>query len=112
MLLITCSDSRVAPSLVLDSEPGQVFELRNADDIVHPYVAGRPSAEAATIEYAIEVLGVREVVVCGHSDCGAVGALVGRQVPVASLPAVRDWLSPLPVPADDPAHEHDGRQSP
>ncbi|MFE7131020.1 carbonic anhydrase [Streptomyces sp. NPDC057638] len=90
-LFITCSDSRVIPSLITGARPGELFELRTAGNIVPPYTPGHPSSEAATIEYAINVLGVRDIVVCGHSHCGAVGALV-RGEDLTAVPAVRDWL--------------------
>ncbi|MFG2945946.1 carbonic anhydrase [Streptomyces adustus] len=99
VLFITCSDSRVVPALITGARPGELFELRTAGNIVPPHTIGRPTAEAATIEYAVEVLGVRDVVVCGHSHCGAVGALV-RGDDLDAVPAVRDWLAHA---ADDPA---------
>src|SRR3569833_4068041 len=75
-LCITCSDSRVVPALITGARPGELFELRTAGNIVPPYASEHPTSEAATNEYAVEVLGVRDIVVCGHSHCGAVGALV------------------------------------
>lgn len=91
-LFITCSDSRVVPSVFTGARPGQLFELRTAGNAVPPYGgADRPSGEAATIEYAVCVLGVPEVVVCGHSHCGAVGARV-RGDDLAAVPAVGGWL--------------------
>ncbi|GGM11924.1 carbonic anhydrase [Streptomyces fumigatiscleroticus] len=99
VLFITCSDSRVVPALITGARPGQLFELRTAGNIVPPYGGERPTGEAATVEYAVEVLGVSDVVVCGHSHCGAVGALV-RGDDLAAVPAVRDWLAHA---ADEPA---------
>jgi len=92
VLFITCSDSRVVPALITGARPGELFELRTAGNIVPPYASEHPTSEAATIEYAVEVLGVRDIVVCGHSHCGAVGALV-RGDDLTAVPAVRDWLS-------------------
>jgi carbonic anhydrase len=92
VLFITCSDSRVVPALITGARPGQLFELRTAGNIVPPYGSGTPTGEAATIEYAVEVLGVSDIVVCGHSHCGAVGALV-RGDDLNAVPAVRDWLA-------------------
>ncbi|MFE3636828.1 carbonic anhydrase [Streptomyces cellostaticus] len=92
VLFITCSDSRVVPALITGARPGELFELRTAGNIVPPYTSERPTGEAATIEYAVEVLGVRDIVVCGHSHCGAVGALV-RGDDLTAVPAVRDWLA-------------------
>ncbi|GAB7105127.1 carbonic anhydrase [Streptomyces phaeofaciens JCM 4814] len=107
VLFITCSDSRVVPALITGARPGQLFELRTAGNIVPPYGSDRPTGEAATIEYAVEVLGVQDVVVCGHSHCGAVGALV-RGDDLDAVPAVRDWLAhaadePGSADPDDPA---------
>jgi carbonic anhydrase len=93
-LFVTCSDSRVVPALITGARPGELFELRTAGNVVPPYPADRtrpPQGEAATIEYAVCVLGVRDIVVCGHSHCGAVGALV-RGDDLSAVPAVRDWL--------------------
>lgn len=92
VLFITCSDSRVVPALITGAGPGELFELRTAGNIVPPYVSEHPTSEAATIEYAVEVLGVSDIVVCGHSHCGAVGALV-RGDDLTAVPAVRDWLT-------------------
>lgn len=100
-LFITCSDSRVVPSIFTGARPGQLFELRTAGNAVPVYgAAERPSGEAATIEYAVSVLQVAEIVVCGHSHCGAVGARV-RGDDLAAVPAVHSWLtSQLAEPAD------------
>lgn len=98
VLFITCSDSRVVPALITGARPGELFELRTAGNIVPPYDSEPPTSEAATIEYAVEVLGVKDIVVCGHSHCGAVGALV-RGDDLNAVPAVRDWLAHA---ADEP----------
>jgi carbonic anhydrase len=89
-LFITCSDSRIDPSLLTQTEPGELFILRNVGNIVPPYGAVEGS-EAATIEYAVSVLGVKDIVLCGHSHCGAMGGLLD-QAQLAKLPAVRSWL--------------------
>ncbi|MBC2906413.1 carbonic anhydrase [Streptomyces cupreus] len=92
-LFITCSDSRVIPALITGARPGEIFELRNAGNIVPPY--GRPGAsgEAATVEYALDVLGVQDIVVCGHSHCGAMSALSSGD-DLSALPGVDAWLEP------------------
>ncbi|WP_035839532.1 carbonic anhydrase [Kitasatospora azatica] len=90
-LFITCSDSRVVPTLITGADPGDLFELRTAGNIVPAYRADSASGETATIEYAVNVLGVRDIVVCGHSHCGAVGAVV-RGEDLSAVPAVRSWL--------------------
>src|SRR5437588_6874506 len=77
-LFITCSDSRIDPNLITQTEPGDLFIVRNAGNIVPPYGAAT-GGEAATIEYALSVLKVRNVILCGHAHCGAVQALMTRQ---------------------------------
>ncbi|MCK7625138.1 carbonic anhydrase [Streptomyces sp. RS10V-4] len=91
-LFITCSDSRVVPSLITGARPGDLFELRTAGNAVPVHRDGMASAEAATIEYAMRVLRVGDIVVCGHSHCGAVGARA-RGEDLTGAPAVRDWLA-------------------
>jgi carbonic anhydrase len=102
-LFVTCSDSRVVPSLITGARPGELFELRTAGNVVPRWPdapGGVPAGEAATIEYAVRVLGVSDVVVCGHSHCGAVGAVV-RNDDLSALPALRGWLDHA-VPAGAP----------
>jgi carbonic anhydrase len=87
-LFITCSDSRVHPNLITQTEPGELFLLRNAGNIVPPHGAG--CSEAATIEYSLEVLGIQDVIVCGHSQCGAIQALLANER-ADCLPALERW---------------------
>ena len=90
VLFITCSDSRIHPHLLTQSDPGDLFILRNAGNIVPAY-GGPPNGEAATVEYAITHLKVRDVVVCGHSKCGAVAGILNPAA-LAGMPAVGAWL--------------------
>jgi carbonic anhydrase len=90
-LLITCSDSRVVPNLIAQVGPGELFICRNAGNIV-PAHGESSGGVAATIEYAVQVLGVRHVIVCGHSDCGAMRAVLHPET-VADLPAVARWIA-------------------
>jgi carbonic anhydrase len=90
-LFITCSDSRISPLLLTQAKPGDLFSLRNAGNIVPPYGASR-GGEEATIEYAIRALGVKHIIVCGHSHCGAMKALLHPEEAV-DMPAVVRWLS-------------------
>jgi len=90
VLFITCSDSRIDPTLITQSEPGDLFILRNAGNMVPPWGTG-DTGSAAAIEYAVEVLGVKHVVVCGHAHCGAMAALIDPSA-ADSLPAVKEWL--------------------
>ena len=90
-LFITCSDSRIDPTLLTQAKPGDLFILRNAGNIVPPHGAGN-GGEAATIEFAVAALGVKDIIICGHSHCGAMQGLL-KPEQVASLPAVSSWLS-------------------
>lgn len=89
-LFITCSDSRVVPELLTQQDPGDVFVIRNAGNIVPSYSA-EPGGVTATVEYAVAVLGVADIVVCGHSDCGAMTA-IAKCTCMDHLPAVSSWL--------------------
>jgi carbonic anhydrase len=89
-LFITCSDSRINPNLLTQTEPGELFVLRNAGNLVPP--DGSPtSGERATIDYAVQHLHVRDIILCGHSQCGAMQGVVNPAA-VAAMPAVADWL--------------------
>ncbi|MEU6050397.1 carbonic anhydrase [Streptomyces xanthochromogenes] len=89
-LFIGCSDARVVPELLTQSEPGELFVIRTAGNLVPAYTPGADGV-AASVEYAVGVLGVRDIVVCGHSACGAMTALAEGH-DLAALPAVADWL--------------------
>lgn len=89
-LFISCSDARVIPELITHREPGELFVVRTAGNLVPAYGPGA-DAVAAGIEYAVAVLGVTDVVVCGHSGCGAMTALAQGH-DLTALPAVADWL--------------------
>jgi len=89
-LFITCSDSRIDPNLITQTEPGELFVIRNAGNLVPAY-SDREGGEAGTIEYAVSVLKVQDVVICGHSHCGAMGGLLDPDS-VKPLPAVSAWL--------------------
>jgi carbonic anhydrase len=90
-LFITCSDSRIDPCLLTQTQPGELFVLRNAGNIVPPYGQGA-GGEAATIEYAVCALRVKDIIVCGHSHCGAMNGLLHTEQ-LGELPAVRQWLT-------------------
>lgn len=89
-MFITCSDSRICPNMLTQTEPGELFILRNAGNIIPPYGAGS-GGEAATIEYAVAVLKVQDIIICAHSHCGAMQALMDPSL-TEELPAVRGWL--------------------
>jgi len=89
-LFITCSDSRINPNLITQTEPGELFIIRNAGNMVPPHNR-LPGGEAATVEYAVAALGVSDIVICGHSQCGAMKALVDPTL-LADMPVVASWL--------------------
>lgn len=92
-LFITCSDSRVLAELITQSQPGDLFVVKNVGNIVPPYdVSGSTNSTAAAIEFAVQTLGVSDVVVCGHSLCGAMTALLGGLPNQASMPHLSEWL--------------------
>jgi len=89
-LLITCADSRVVPELFTQTEPGELFLCRNVGNVVPAYGAALGGV-SAVIEYAVVALEVKSIVICGHSDCGAMKALV-RPESLAGMPTVGSWL--------------------
>lgn len=91
-LFITCSDSRINPNLLTQTNPGELFILRNAGNIVPPFGAAAQGGEAATIEFAVVALGIKDIIICGHSDCGAVKGLIHPEK-LAEMPVVASWLN-------------------
>jgi carbonic anhydrase len=90
-LFISCSDSRVVPELITQAEPGDLFVIRNAGNIV-PCHGADLGGVSATVEYAVTGLGVKDIIVCGHSDCGAMTA-IAKGKNLDQMPAVARWLS-------------------
>jgi carbonic anhydrase len=94
-LFVTCSDSRVVPDLLASTDPGDLFVMRNLGNLIPPAtVEGNSTgdfSEASAIEYSILVLNVNSIVVCGHSECGAMKAAIDRQ-PMPDAPNLEKWL--------------------
>jgi carbonic anhydrase len=90
VLFITCADSRIDPNLVTQTQPGDLFICRNAGNIVPPHVK-TAGGVTASIEYAVAVLGVKDIVVCGHTDCGAMKGALNTDA-LRDLPHVCEWL--------------------
>ena len=89
-LFITCCDSRIDPNLITQTEPGHLFIHRNIGNLVPPH--GVPSSIIATLEYALMQLHIRDVIVCGHTKCGAMQGLLAPEV-LQGMPGVADWLT-------------------
>jgi carbonic anhydrase len=89
-LFITCSDSRVLPDLILQTGPGDLFLSRSIGNVV-PVSGNDVDGVTATIEYAVEVLKVKHIILCGHSDCGALKAALNRKS-LEKLPKASRWL--------------------
>lgn len=89
-LFIACADSRVSPEHITQSGPGELFVCRNAGNIVPPFSQVNGGVSSA-IEYAVVALGVNDIVICGHSDCGAMKGLLDTKA-LATMPSVAAWL--------------------
>ncbi|HEX8446349.1 MAG TPA: carbonic anhydrase [Sphingomonas sp.] len=89
-LMISCADSRVVPEHIMQAQPGDLFVCRNAGNIVPPYSQSNGGV-SATVEYAVVVLGVRDIIVCGHSDCGAMKGIANPEA-LGKMPVVAGWL--------------------
>lgn len=104
-LFIGCSDSRVVPEMLTQQGPGELFVVRNAGNIVPPY-SDKPGGVTASIEYAVAVLGIPDIVVCGHSGCGAMTAIQSGSASLEKLPSVARWLHYADAARDAVARTH------
>jgi carbonic anhydrase len=89
-MFITCADSRIVPELITQSSPGDLFVTRNVGNVVPPYGPMNGGVSTA-IEYAVLALGVQHIIVCGHSDCGAMRAVLNPDT-LEKMPTVKAWL--------------------
>lgn len=93
-LFISCSDSRLVPELVTQREPGDLFVIRNAGNIVPSY-GPEPGGVSASVEYAVAALRVSDIVICGHSNCGAMTAIASCQCMDICLPSPTGCVMPI-----------------
>lgn len=93
-LLLTCSDSRISANEFTSTNPGEVFTIRNAGNVIATYNEENPTNEALTLEYGVQALGVKEVVVCGHSKCGAMDGIKNLEK-LDALPLVKKGLEAI-----------------
>ena len=101
VLFITCSDSRVPPNIITHTDLGDLFVIRNAGNIVPPHEAEAANGMSASVEYAVESLKVEHIVVCGHTDCGAMDSAIENAMnpsALKALPQVRGWLKHAEAP--------------
>jgi carbonic anhydrase len=91
VLFITCSDSRIDPNLITQADIGELFVIRNAGNIIPPYGAAN-GGEGAAVEYALNALDIEQIIVCGHSHCGAMKGLLQLGKLEEEMPLVYDWL--------------------
>ena len=87
---ITCSDSRIDPNLITNARPGQLFIVRNAGNVI-PCYGTQNNGELAAVEFAVGVLGVKDIIVCGHTHCGAMKGVLNPES-LGGLPSLRSWL--------------------
>lgn len=94
IMVIACCDSRVAPEIVFDARPGELFVVRNVANLVPPYAPdGRHHSTSAALEFAVLGLDVRHIVVMGHGRCGGIAALCGRAAPLTHGDFIGSWMA-------------------
>lgn len=112
VLFVSCTDSRVVPNLITKSLPGDLFTIRNIANIIPPYrVSDEFLATTSAIEYAVTILKIKTIIICGHSDCGGCKALYEPDEKFKSAPNFKSWIKLLePIKkqvlkfsSDDPA---------
>lgn len=93
-MLIGCSDSRVAPETIFGAGPGELFTVRNVANLVPPYAPdGEAHGVSAALEFAVQVLRVKHIVVMGHAQCGGVKALTQDSAPLSPGDFIGRWMS-------------------
>jgi carbonic anhydrase len=93
-LFVTCADSRIIPSLITSTDPGELFIIRNIGNFIPPYSCNELHSEQAALEFALSVLDIRDIVICGHSDCGAIQACCNKDSNSFS-PHLRNWIDKI-----------------
>lgn len=90
-LFITCSDSRIIPTLITNTKPGELFVLRNIANIIPPYKVKEHYQSISVIEYALAVIGIKRVIICGHSNCGGCQGVYDEKA-LEKIPSLKYWL--------------------
>lgn len=101
IMLIGCCDSRVSPEVIFDARPGELFVLRNVANLVPPYETnGQFHGTSAALEFAVQSLGVKHIVVLGHARCGGIRSFAEKQAPLSSGDFIGKWMSIIAPAAD------------
>ncbi len=107
VMVIGCCDSRVSPEVIFDAGPGELFVVRNVANLVPPYAPdGEAHGVSAALEFAVQVLRVKHIVVLGHAQCGGIKALVQDAAPLSPGDFIGKWMSLL-----EPTLEQNARRS-
>ena len=94
IMVIGCCDSRVSPEVIFDANPGEIFVARNVANLVPPYeTAGKYHGASAAVEFAVQALKVKHIVVLGHEKCGGIEAFMSGAEPLTSGDFIGNWLS-------------------
>ncbi|MFT2092910.1 carbonic anhydrase [Paraglaciecola sp. 2405UD69-4] len=104
VLFITCADSRIDPNLITQTGPGDLFICRNAGNVVPPH-SNNTGGMTASIEFAVAALGISHIVICGHTDCGAMKGAIKPEA-LDSLPHVKEWLGHCRGATEVVKHKH------
>jgi len=112
-MVIGCCDSRVSPEVIFDAGPGEIFVVRNVANLVPPYETGGSfHGTSAALEFAVQALRVRHIVVLGHASCGGFGAIADRTAgPLSSGDFIGSWMG-LTAPAAEATPRLDGEELP
>ncbi|MSO84779.1 MAG: carbonic anhydrase [Rhodospirillales bacterium] len=112
ILLIGCCDSRVSPEVIFDARPGELFVVRNVANLVPPYeTSGQFHGTSAALEFAVQALGVKHIVVLGHARCGGILSFAEKRAPLSSGDFIGKWMS-LIAPAADTLGDPGEKPSP
>jgi carbonic anhydrase len=101
VMVIGCCDSRVSPEVIFDASPGELFVVRNIANLVPPYQPdGNAHGVSAALEYAVQVLKVKHIVVLGHAQCGGIRAFVDKTAPLSPGDFIGRWMSMFTKPGE------------
>src|SRR6478752_5428109 len=101
VMVIGCCDSRVSPEVIFDASPGELFVVRNIANLVPPYQPdGNAHGVSAALEYAVQVLKVKHIVILGHAQCGGIRAFVDKAAPLSPGDFIGRWMAMFAKPGE------------